>query len=326
MPAFTLPRTTPPPLNIVDSIMARSSAPTVQMHRQFAAAQPSLPFEIFLAVMDVLIAEAVLQASLDQTRFWLVYLKDSPSKIALADTSIISGCPHALRHQVVRFDSLRLALQATRKTRDMVHRKILRFPMTKHRQSTDLIVDAASERVDGTISVADMERDYLQAVHLPTPLGDSMLRSVQKLWLPFVHLLHESNPRALAGIAAFPSLRTITFMVDDYLPTLDLPGRRHHSPVPLMNPFFPDLEQWMASSAGFHAMWRPFAKRGVRLYGVRFDTGAEQPFLEVVSTPNGMHSIGGMFLHPDCGGCWRCARHGEDAYWDDLADETPDDE
>ncbi|KAF6805154.1 hypothetical protein CMUS01_14688 [Colletotrichum musicola] len=278
------------------------------MHRQLAAAQPSLPFEIFLAVMDVLIAEAVLEASFNPTGFWLVYLKDSPSKIALADASIISGCPHALTHQVVRFDSLRLALQATRKTRDMVHRKFLRFPMTEHRQSTDLIVDAwvlpdidfiipfwtderASEMVDGTISVADMERDYLQAVHLPTPLGDSMLRSVQKLWLPLVHLLHESNPRALAGIAAFPNLRTITFM-------------------------------WMASSAGFRAMWRPFAKRGVRLYGVRFDTGAEQPFLEVV-TPNGLQSIGGVFLHPDCAGCWRCARHGEDAYWDDLADEAP---
>ncbi|KAF6792643.1 hypothetical protein CSOJ01_14140 [Colletotrichum sojae] len=293
------------PLNIVDGIMAHSSAPTVQMHRQLAAVQPSLPFEIFLAVMDVLIAEAVLEASFDPTRFWLVYLKDSPSKIALADASIISGCPHALTHQVVRFDPLRLALQATRKTRDMA-----------------LEVPAVPDDEAPPINQSHRRR----AVHLPTPLGDSILRSVQKLWLPFVQLLHESNPRALAGIAAFPNLRTITFMVGDYLPTLDLPGRRHRSPVPLMNPFFPDLEQWMASSVGFRAMWRPFAKRGVRLYGVRFDTGAEQPFLEVVITPNGLHSIGGMFLHPDCGGCWCCARHGEDAYWDDLADETPDDE
>lgn len=305
------------------------------MGPQHAAQQPTLPFEIFLAVMDVLIAEAVLEARLDPTRFWLVYLKNVPSKLAVADASIISGCPHALTHQVVRFGTIRLPLQATRKTRDMVHRRFLRFPMTKNRETTDPIVDAwvlpdidffipfwtderAHQRVSGNISVADMERDYLQAIHLPTPQGDSMLRCVQKLWLPFVQFLHESNPRGLAGIAAFPNLRTITFMVGDYSPELDRPGRRHCSPVPLMVPFFPDLEQWMATSGRFPAMWRPFAKRGVRLYGVRFDTGADEPFLEIVRTPNGMNSIGGLFLHPDCGGCWHCSKHGEEAYWDEL--------
>ncbi|KAF5521957.1 hypothetical protein CGCA056_v006496 [Colletotrichum aenigma] len=236
-----------------------------------------VPYEVFLLVVDTLIAKA--EACQESLFFWMYYQHRVPSKLAF----IPSQDEDEARNQPLyplktRFRSIMLASQVNTKTRALVHKNFVRVPLALPYNDTLAPVEAwVVPHLDKVMVMPLITRlvepeniaGFVQAISKPTPAGYAMLQHVQHLHLPSLACLNKSYHNIMAHFAKLPNLRDVFVSIGRY-------NKKHFEDAYLDSGLFmvnqdtfPDLQDlWTTGTAySLHKTWRPYEKRGIKLYG-----------------------------------------------------------
>ncbi|EQB53586.1 hypothetical protein CGLO_06670 [Colletotrichum gloeosporioides Cg-14] len=236
-----------------------------------------VPYEVFLLVVDALIAKA--EACQESLSFWMYYQHRVPSKLAF----ILSQDEDEAKKQLLyplktRFRSIMLASQVNTKTRALVQKKFVRVPLALPYNETLAPVEAwVIPHLDKVMVMPLITRlvepediaGFVQAISKPTPAGHAMLQHVQHLYLPSLACLNKSYHNIMGHFAKLPNLRDVFVSIGRY-------NKKHFEDAYLDSGLimvnqdtFPDLQDlWTTGTAySLHDTWRPYGKRGIKLYG-----------------------------------------------------------
>ncbi|KAF4812433.1 hypothetical protein CGCTS75_v014021 [Colletotrichum tropicale] len=246
-----------------------------------------VPYEVFLLVVESLIAEA--EACQQALSFWMYYQHRVPSKLAF----ILSQDEDEAKKQLLyplktRFRSIMLASQVNTKTRALAHKKFVRVPLALPGNETLAPVQAwVIPHLDKILMMPLItklvEREeihgFVQAVSKPTPATAAMLQHVQHLYLPSLACLNESYHNIMSHLAKLPNLRDVFVHIGRYNKKYFTDAYVESGLVMVDEKTFPDFKYlWVSGTAyTLYETWRPYEKRGIKLYGV-----ANEDFEEVM--------------------------------------------
>ncbi|OLN96154.1 hypothetical protein CCHL11_03196 [Colletotrichum chlorophyti] len=279
------------------------------MSLQQVLANKEIPFEIFLAITEKLIEDA--EQVRNKITWWMTYSHDNPSRLCIFDEHADSESVDGWLKQ--RFLTVRLPSQINRKTRDLVHRKLRRLPMERRRSSTNInspcTVDAwVRPGLDYFIpyfarfcpDVLPYERQFHQAVLLPTPKGYDFLQCVERIFLPAMDFLCAHNTTGFGALLKLPNLKHIIVNIGPAEAKIRQPGTMHPGTGPIEGDMFPALARWNAHRVAPLKIWEPFKEKGVALYAVA--CGFRDPVVELLLDDQGVRV---RYLQPNCTCCAR---------------------
>ncbi|OHF04514.1 hypothetical protein CORC01_00366 [Colletotrichum orchidophilum] len=238
--------------------------------------KPFIPYEVFLGVVDQLIAQA--EEPHDIKVWSLGYEHSVASKLVVHDTDTADFKYQSITRQ--RYQRLRLVSQINQKSRRMVEKRFPRLPMMvaspcKRRRELSP-VSAYVRHIDEYIpffTSLQLGREaeqfiYNQTILLPTPAGYALLTSVERLYLPRIDYLVTRNAACISTLVRFPNLKAIVVHVGSWTRKLRegiTKGLHSIDPAKL-----PDLALWhMTKSAVFRSIWADHLhRRRIRLYGL----------------------------------------------------------
>ncbi|KAK2728454.1 hypothetical protein CKAH01_10926 [Colletotrichum kahawae] len=263
------------------------------------AGPASLPYDVFLNIVDVLITEAE-QCTL--VKEWTLYYDfTSPTKLAVWDALPNPYEPPNLQD---RFDHIRLPLQINRATRAMVHRKFIRAPFRNRQMPVDAWIRPENDAFVPCFAdnlahyPIDEEEHFRQAMMLPTPQAAALIQSIQRIVTPSSCFWAEYNASSVAALSTLPNLKEVAMDVRRFYP----PGRGRDLPGGLISidyEMFPDLAIWnVTHGAAFNSLFRPLKKKGIRVYG--YSGNAERLLIEIVGTK---HGVAMKLLPSECSCC-----------------------
>lgn len=272
----------------------------MSLQQTLATKTGPFPYEIFLHVIDALIAEA---EEAPGKKIWFINHNHNVStKLVIYDDDIGPKQDSFLRE---RFRTIRLPSQINQKSRALVHQKFVRLPMQgNYDKGLSPVKGWVLPGVDYFIpyfarfteSLLVFERNFYQAVLLPTPAGCALLERVERIFLPGADYLVEYNATGIAIFSKMPNLRYILVKIGPVTDKIHEP--MHPGIWPIDEERFPGLAHWAAHSAYFNKMWRSFQRRGVRLYAVLCTH--MDPVMELVSTRKGIRM---RYFKPNCTCC-----------------------
>ncbi|KAI8239913.1 hypothetical protein K4K57_006294 [Colletotrichum sp. SAR 10_99] len=236
------------------------------------AGPASLPYDVFLNIVDILITEA---EACTLVKIWTLYY-DFASPTKLAD----------------RFDHIRLPSQINQAMRAMVHRKFIRVPSHNRQMPVDVWIRPENDvfipcfAADPDSFPIDEEEYFRQAMMLPTPPAAALIQSIQRVATPSSCFWSDDNASSVAALSTLPNLKDVIMDVRSFQPPCR--GRDlKEGPMPIDYEMFPALAIWnVTHGAGFNAVFRPLKKKGVRVYGFRGEV--ENLLIEIVGTKDGV--------------------------------------
>ncbi|KAH0423373.1 hypothetical protein CcaCcLH18_12229 [Colletotrichum camelliae] len=246
-----------------------------------------VPYEVFLLVVESLIAKT--EADQEPLSFWMYYQHRVPSKLALILSQDEAEARTQLLHPLkARFRSIMLASQVNTKTRALVHKKFIRLPLALPYNETLAPVEAwVIPHLDKIMMMPLITRlvdpeeinGFVQAISKPTPAGHAMLQHVQHLYLPSLACLSKGYHNIMAHFAKLPNLRDVFVSIGRYNKKHFTDAYLESGLVMVDKDTFPDMEYlWISGIAySLHKTWRPYEKRGIKLYG-----GANEDFEKVM--------------------------------------------
>ncbi|KAJ3953353.1 hypothetical protein N0V92_010184 [Colletotrichum tropicale] len=244
-----------------------------------------VPYEVFLLVVESLIAEA--EACQQALSFWMYYQHRVPSKLAF----ILSQSQDETKKQLLyplktRFRSIMLASQVNTKTRALAHKKFVRVPLAL--PGNDILAPVQAwviPHLDKIITmplIMEAPEDidgFVQAISKPTPATAAVLQHVQHLYLPSLACLDESYHNIMSPFAKLPNLRDVFVNIGRYNKKHFTNAYVESGLVMVDEKTFPDFKYLWVSGIAYtlYETWRPYEKRGIKLYGV-----ANEDFEEVM--------------------------------------------
>lgn len=249
----------------------------------------SLPRELFLKIVDSLVDDVT---AWETPASWkLEYCYDAPSKLVVKEERMtIAETSHS---QMKRFQRSRLPSQIDRETRLMVNRKLVRITMLTENGTISPIDAWVRPDIDRFVALCAAGKDlrnqelyFRQAMILPTPACDSLIKSIQRLHLPQLEYISRKNAAAIASFAALPHLREISTIVGNWAP--DLNERIvHHGMRKIDRKTYPTLHNWAERhESTFASIFRPLKNKGVKLLVDMMIS--DNPFLEICDTEKGI--------------------------------------
>lgn len=280
----------------------------------------SLPHELFLEIIDILITEAEQAAK--PLGFFLEYKHASETKVSLADANYVNTpCFPSQRDRFCRF--LRIPAQINRKTRSMLKRKFHLLPVQSIRRQNLLgiiletrfmmlgwvhpNIDVFLPRLQHLGRVTTnwddspiVDDNYLiAALQLPTPQGHDIVQCLTRIdgWIA-TRFFHAGEERIGQMLLSLPNLSEVLISAGDsnWLEWTDEP--HHHGEfIEIDENQFPHLAEWESANGHvLRAVWPQFQQRGVSMFATEM-AGTWEKVLELEIT---QESILIMFINPVC--------------------------
>ncbi|KAF9873476.1 hypothetical protein CkaCkLH20_08935 [Colletotrichum karsti] len=263
------------------------------------AGPASLPYDVFLNIIDILITEA--QVCKNAMMWQLFYNHDAATRLVVWEGPKCPAAPAQDPVQWSRHFNTRLPAQINRMTRSMVHRKFVRVPRTCHfaddgtsndelpridawvRPELDYFIPFFSDHDESRF---EEELHFIQAMLLPTPQADVLTRSITQIVTPGRCFWCETNAPGVAALSTLPNLKEAYMDIGRFNPPEKLP--KFDGRLVRIDPnIFLDLRIWsITHGAAFRNLYKPLRKRGIRLYGYANDV--YNPVVEVVGTKRGI--------------------------------------
>ncbi|KAK2772844.1 hypothetical protein CKAH01_13748 [Colletotrichum kahawae] len=234
----------------------------------------SLPYDIFLGIVDALIEE--ISASEHTVDWRLEYRANTPSKIVVKDDDYLLGPPTS---QITRYQLSRLPSQINRQTRSMVHRELPRATLL-NRDGTISPIDAwICPEIDlFTPVLFDADQALVkQALSYPTPPCYALVQSIRWITLPDCEWITYATADIIAALGTLPNLSVIQLHIGSVF--LDRLQQPVHFGFHKIDPrVFPTMAQWVEyCGPDVMDIFLPLKNNGVRLYcGFHYE-----PLLEI---------------------------------------------
>ncbi|OHF04521.1 hypothetical protein CORC01_00373 [Colletotrichum orchidophilum] len=237
-----------------------------------------LPYEVFLDIIEVLIAEAV--DSVEPLTYILEYSYESEAKIIINDANYspyINGTS-----QRARFRQIRNILQINAKIRSMVHNHFRRMPMASRLPmiirrgfGSFPVLGWVCPKIDVfTCFTWSLHAAHLlAAIQLPTPKGNEIVQNITVFdgftLTRFFEMGHEDLVNTLASL---PNLRKIIINIGPIVQLEADDGRPHsHTEFREIDGHqFPSLAEWERDHGHIARKLAPqFKKKGISIFAER---------------------------------------------------------
>ncbi|KAF3806026.1 hypothetical protein GCG54_00004351 [Colletotrichum gloeosporioides] len=267
---------------------------------------PSLPFEVFLNVVDILILEAEVAAEPMDLCFYLSSRSEPESQLDVQVTDLFSNPRWTLRNRKRRFQQLRLALQVNSKTRGMALRKFPRITLwdSYSKKASPLWVHPKTDLFNPILCTMPSDCiQFRQALQYPLAQDRVLVQSLVNIQGFPRDFLMEEYEADVDSILALPNIKEITLNSEVVITSASYryPEIDHPHPsdelIPLSGYFFPTIGRW----TGWHRQaleyfcWRA-EERGIKVF-VGMGGSAERRKLELVPTADGLRS---RLINPIC--------------------------